>query len=89
VPESFAQFGAGGSFGLGFRERYSQSWKPFGSAEIFWRSHTEFGYRYELGLHGPVFGYDVLSLALLQESGAFNSSDLSTRVQLGYGYFLN
>jgi len=44
------------------------------------------GFRYEVGLLGPVFGLDNLEFAFEQDSGAFGRSEITTRFDMRYRY---
>ncbi len=89
VPQSFAQVGGSINFGQYYRNGYGRQWLPFGGADLSWNSASGAGFRYELGLAGPVFGLDKLEGAFSQESGRFGSSDVNSRVDIRYLYNLN
>jgi len=86
LPASFSQFGAGVSVGQEGRTSYIRDWRPFGAGDIIWNSTNGFGYRYELGLLGPVFGLDSLEVAFAQDSGSFGRSNSTTRIDVRYKY---
>lgn len=89
VPESFVQVGGGINFGQQYRTVYSRQWLPFGAIDFSWNSVSNAGFRYELGLAGPLFGLDKLEGAFSQESGRFGSSDINTRTDIRYLYNFN
>ena len=89
VPKSFALVGLGMNFGQLRRSTYSREWLPFGAVDLSWNSVSGAGFRYELGLVGPVFGLDKLEGAFSQESGRFGSSDVNSRFDIRYLYNLN
>lgn len=89
VPRSFAQTGFGINIGQHFRNSYSRQWLPFGAADLSWNSVSGAGFRYELGLAGPLLGLDKLEGAFSQESGRFGSSDVNSRFDIRYLYNLN
>lgn len=89
VPKSFAQVGGGINIGQYYRSSYSRQWLPFGAADLSWNSVSGNGFRYELGLAGPIFGLDKLEGAFSQESGRFGNSDVNTRIEFRYLYNLN
>lgn len=89
VPQSFAQVGGGINFGQYYRTMYSRQWLPFGGIDFSWNSVSGAGFRYELGLAGPLFGLDKLEGAFSQESGRFGSSDINTRTDIRYLYNFN
>lgn len=86
VPSSFAQAGLGISVGQEGRTSYIRHWRPFGALDTSWNSVSGFGYHYEVGLVGPVFGLDKLEGAFSQDSGSFGASDLTSRFDLRYRY---
>lgn len=86
VPSSFYQTGVGVSVGQEGRYSYIRDWRPFGAVDMIWNSISDFGYHYELGLLGPVFGLDNLEFAFAQDSGAFGRSDITTRFDMRYRY---
>lgn len=89
VPQSFIQVGGGINFGQFYRTAYSRQWLPFGGVDLSWNSVGGIGFRYELGLVGPVFGLDKLEGSFSQESGRFGSNDVNSRVDIRYLYNLN
>jgi hypothetical protein len=89
VPESFLQAGLGTSFGMGYRDRYTKNWKPFGSAAVNWNSVSREGFRYELGIHGPLFGYDTLFFSASQERGSYGSTNVNSFFETGYTWLFN
>lgn len=89
VPDSFTQAGLGINFGQFYRTAYSRQWLPFGVVDLTWNSVSGTGFRYELGLAGPVFGLDKLESAFSQESGRFGNSEVNSRVDIRYLYNLN
>jgi tetratricopeptide (TPR) repeat protein len=89
VPQTFTQIGSGINVGQYHRNSYSRGWLPFGGIDVSWNSASGPGFRYELGLVGPVFGLDKLEGAFSQESGSFGSSDVNTRVDFRYRFNLN
>lgn len=86
VPLSFAQTGFGITVGEEGRSSYIRHWRPFGAADANWNSTSSFGFRYEVGLVGPIFGLDKLEGAFSQESGSFGTSDMISRFDLRYRY---
>ncbi len=89
VPESFGQAGLGFSFGQATRDAYSKEWRLFGAADFVWNSRASAGWRYEAGVHGPLFGLDKLYFSILQDSGSYGLSDMNTTLEIGYRYYLN
>jgi len=89
VPESFSQGGGGVSFGQTTRDSYTKEWRVFGSADFVWNSRTSAGWRYEVGVHGPLFGLDKLFFSISQDSGSYGFSDMNTTLGMGYRYYLN
>ncbi|MHB8056762.1 MAG: tetratricopeptide repeat protein [Desulfuromonadaceae bacterium] len=87
VPESFIQAGIGISVGQDGRTNYTKRWGPFASVDTSRISTSGSGFRYELGLVGPVFGLDKLELSFSQDSGSFGFSSLTTRAELLYRYY--
>ncbi len=86
VPAKFTQAGMGVSIGQEGRSIYLRDWRPFGAADMIWNSTSGVGFRYEVGLLGPVFGLDNLELVFEQDSGAFGRSDITTRFDMRYRY---
>ncbi len=86
VPDSFSQFGVGVSMGQEGRSIYIRDWRPFAAADMIWNSTSGMGFRYEVGLLGPVFGLDNLEFAFEQDSGAFGRSEITTRFDMRYRY---
>jgi hypothetical protein len=74
------------SIGQEGRSIYIRDWRPFGAADMIWNSTNGVGFRYEVGLLGPVFGLDNLEMAFEQDSGAFGRSDITTRFDMRYRY---
>jgi hypothetical protein len=89
VPKSFGQAGFGISCGQGTRYSYLKEWRVFGSADFLWNSRTSAGWRYEVGVHGPLFGLDKLYFTLSQDSGSYGLSDMNTTLGMGYLYHMN
>ncbi|MSN24819.1 MAG: tetratricopeptide repeat protein [Geobacter sp.] len=89
IPESFGQIGFGMNFGQYHRIAYSRQWLPFGTVDLSWNSVGGTGFRYELGMAGPIFGLDKLEGAFSQESGRFGNSDVNSRIDIRYLYNLN
>lgn len=89
MPQSFWQGGMGLSFGYNSRYVYTKQWRLFGSSDLLWNSTSRWGWNYAFGAHGPVFGFDKLSLSVYQDSGTFGKSDLNTIFEIGYTYYLN
>ena len=89
VPDSYFQVGIGADFGQGFREVYSQNWKPFGSTSVSWRTDSGVGFDFGLGTHGPVFGCDSLWFQFSLSRGTASSEELSGIAEMGYKYFFN
>lgn len=86
VPASFAHTGFGVSIGQEGRSSYIRHWRPFGALDAVWNSVSGFGFHYEMGLVGPVFGLDKLEGAFSQDSGSFGASDTTSRFDLRYRY---
>ena len=86
VPAAFSQSGIGISIGQEGRYGYIRDWRPFGAADMIWNSTNGVGFRYEVGMLGPVFGLDNLEFAFEQDSGAFGRSDITTRFDMRYRY---
>lgn len=86
VPATFTQTGLGVSIGQEGRTSYIRDWRPFVAGDMIWNSTNGFGYHYELGLLGPLFGLDSLEFAFAQESGTFGRSDTTTRLDMRYRY---
>lgn len=89
VPDSYFQLGIGADFGQGYREVYSQNWKPFGSTAVSWRTDSGVGFDFGVGTHGPVFGCDSLWFQFSLSRGTSSSEDLSGIAEMGYKYFFN
>ncbi len=89
VPESFSQGGVGVSFGQATRDSYTKEWRVFGAADFVWNSRASAGWRYEAGVHGPLFGLDKLYFSISQDSGSYGFSDMNTTLGMGYRYYLN
>jgi hypothetical protein len=89
IPRSFATVGGGVRIGRFYGSEQSREWLPFGAADLSWNSVGGFGYHYEAGLAGPVFGLDLLELLISQESGRFGSADTNSAVEIRYRYSLN
>ena len=89
MPKSFTQIGLGLNIGQLRRSAYSREWLPFGGFDLTWNSISGTGFRYELGLVGPVFGLDKLEGSFSQESGRFGNSDVNSRFDIRYLYNLD
>ncbi len=86
VPQSFGHLGLGLFLGQNWKTSYTRDWKPFAEANVDWNSNSDFGFSYNLGLVGPLFGLDQLILELTQSSGEFGVSDLTTTISVNYRY---
>ena len=86
VPQSFGHLGLGLFLGQTWKTSYTRDWKPFAEANVDWNSNSDFGFSYNLGLVGPLFGLDQLILELTQSSGEFGVSDLTTTISVNYRY---
>jgi polysaccharide biosynthesis protein PelB len=86
VPPTFYQAGMGLSIGQEGHNDYIRDWRPYVAADAIWNSESGFGYHYEFGLLGPVFGLDNLECAFSQDSGSFGRSETTTRFDLRYMY---
>ncbi|MSM38412.1 MAG: tetratricopeptide repeat protein [Geobacter sp.] len=89
VPHSFVQVGIGTAVGSSAREGYSRCWQPYGSADLLWNSESGVGFHYDIGLAGPLIGYDRLIFGVAQDSGRFGSSDLNSLLEMQYRYYFN
>jgi len=87
LPASFVQAGVGILVGQEGRDSYIRNWRPFGALDAYWNSSSTIGYRYELGLVGPIFGLDKMEGAFSQESGSFGRSEITSRLDLRYRYY--
>jgi len=89
VPNSFVQVGIGTAVGGAAREGYSRSWQSYGSVDLLWNSESGVGFHYDIGLAGPLFGYDRLIFGVAQDSGRFGSNDLNSLLEMQYRYYFN
>lgn len=87
IPQSYNQVGAYWDFGDYEPEVYERYWRGFGELGVTLSNTTGLGYSGRVGFHGPVFGYDRLSLSLEQSKGGQDSGDISKQLLLTYRYF--
>jgi hypothetical protein len=87
VPQSYNQVGAFWDFGNNEAETYERYWRGFGELGITLSNTIGLGYSGRIGLHGPVLGYDRLSLSLEQSKGGQDRGDISKQLLLTYRYF--
>ncbi len=86
VPESYGYFGAGLFIGQSARQGYTRNLKPYAELDAIWNSNSGYGFSYGLGMATTIFGLDQLQLGLIQGSGQFGATDLSTIIRLKYRY---
>lgn len=86
VPQSYGILGAGIFFGQDWKTAYTRDWKMFGELGASWNSVSKEGFRYELGVVGPLFGLDTMMFSLSQDSGAFGNSAITTKAEMKYRY---
>jgi hypothetical protein len=87
VPPTFTQVGIGILVNQEARTSYTRNWRPFLSADAGWNSSSNIGYRYEVGMVGPVVGLDALEVFFSQESGTFGANYITSRIDLRYSYY--
>ena len=87
VPQNYNQIGAYWDFGDYNPEVYERRWRSFGELGVTLSNTTGLGYTGRIGVHGPVLGYDRLSLSLEQSKGGQDSGNIYKQFLLTYRYF--
>lgn len=79
VPRSFYQYGLRIDWNDKWRYAYRERWRPYASAVLLRNSVTGFGYGYEFGIGGSLFGRDALQLyfSSTENTGDQNQKDIT------------
>lgn len=87
IPQSYKQIGVYWQFGEAQPEVYQRSWRSFGELGVDVSDTSGFGYIGRLGFHGPVLGYDRLSLSMEQSQSGRDNGNPSKQFLLNYRLF--
>ena len=87
IPQSYKQIGVYWQFGEAQPEVYQRSWRSFGELGVDVSDTSGFGYIGRLGFHGPVLGYDRLSLSIEQSQSGRDNGNQSKQFLLNYRLF--
>ena len=88
IPQNFYQYGMRITWNDDWRHRYRERWRPFASVTALNNSLNGFGYSYEVGLIGSVFGRDALRVYLSKSTNTQDQNQENFIAGLNYTIYL-
>ncbi|MEM1244419.1 MAG: tetratricopeptide repeat protein [Pseudomonadota bacterium] len=89
VPVSFSRYGARLFFGNRYYREYTNEFRPYASAAIFWNTNQGLGYEIDTGVATSVFGRDHLAIYFNQGTNAQEANQTNRQVGVNYTAYFN